>query len=351
MREHPGGLVCRSEDTIMNVSLGYQFSFDISGELFVSIWSVVRNPRTFLLVATLVGHVGRTFAQTSTPSVPNAPVQPVSSASPAGESVVNAQGESPVVESFVLPAEHHYWARFPAGSWREIQTTTETFDEAGAVVSRSVTTQQESLQSASDERYALDVQATVDLVGKRITGKWINRVLHTATDGAGQIVSTRRLEDESLTLANRTVNCQVWEVTYNDDARSLVDRIYYTPELFPYILRRETSGLSSAEDGSPPVEQVQRVVAIEMPYLVEGQVLRCTCLETTRRGEKGSSVRVALVSEQIPGGEVAVWSTDFDPQGQRSRWSSQELVNYGQTALSQSGETRRETRRARRQKR
>ena len=335
----------------MDIGFGNQFSFDIFGELFVSIWSAYRNPSAFLLPAILVGHVGTTIAQTSTTSVPSTPVQPVSSTNPADESVEQALDESPVPEPFVLPAQHHNWARFPAGSWREIQTTTETFDEVGAVVSRSVTTQQESLQSASDERYALDVQATVDLVGKRITGKWINRVLHTVTEGAGQIVSTRRVEDESLTLANRTVNCQVWEVTYNDDARSLVDRVYYSPEQFPYILRRKTSSESSTEDGSPPVEQLQSVVAIEMPYLVEGQVLRCTCLETTRRGEKGSSVRVALVSEQVPGGEVAVWSTDFDPQGQRSRWSSQELVDYGQTALAKPVEKRRETRRARRQNR
>ncbi len=313
--------------------------------------SAYRNPSAFLPLAIFACHVGTALAQTSAPSAPNAPVQPVSTTSPAGESVVQAQDESPVVESFVLPAEHNNWARFPAGSWREIQTTTETFDEAGAVVSRSVTTQQESLRSASDERYALDVQATVDLVGKRITGQWINRVLNTATDGAGQIVSTRRLEDESLSLANRTVNCQVWEVTYNDDARTLVDRICYAPEQFPYILRRETSAATGAEDGSPPVEQVQSVVAIEMPYLVEGQTLRCTCLETTRRGEKGGSVRVALVNDRVPGGEVAVWSTDFDPQGRRSRWSSQELVDYGQTGLAKPGETRRETRRARRQNR
>jgi hypothetical protein len=318
----------------------------------VSIWSVYCNPTAYLLLAILACHVGTTDAQTSTPLPPNASVQPVSSTNPAGESVVHAQDESPVAESFVLPAQHHCWARFPAGSWREIQTTTETFDEAGAVVSRSVTTQRESLQSASDQRYALDVQATVDLVGKRITGKQIGRVLNTATNGAGQIVSTHRLEDESLSFADRTMICQVWEVTYNDDARSMVDRIYYAPEQFPYILRRETSAVSSAEDGSPPVDQVQSVVAVEVPFLVEGQVLPCACLETTRRGEKGSSVRLVLVSEQIPGGEVAVWSTDFDTQGQRSRWSSQELVDYGQTkTLAKPAETRRETRRSRRQNR
>jgi len=317
----------------------------------VSCWSACRRPSALVVLAACVCPCATARAQLSSAPEPSTPVQPVSSASPADDAVVQAQDEALVAESFVLPAEQHAWARFPLGTWREISTTTETFDEAGALTSRSVTTQQESLQSASDQRYALDVQATVDLVGKRITGKWINRVLQNVTDASGPIVSSKRLADQSITLSNKTVDCQVWEVVYSDEARTLVDHIFYASEQYPYILRRETTAETSGADGQLPIEQVQSIVAIEMPYLLDGDVLPCTCLQTTRHTEKGSSVRVALVSEQIPGGEVAVWSTDFDPQGQRSRWSSQELVDYGQGALRKPGGTRRDTRRARRQNR
>lgn len=310
-----------------------------------------RNLCAILTTAAFVCQVASALGQIANSPSSNITVQPVSSASPVGGSVVQAEMEAPAVESFVLPAAHHCWARFPAGAWREIQTTTETFDGSGETVSRSVTTQQESLQSASDERYALDVQATVDLVGKRITGKWINRVLNAITDGTGQIVSSRRLEDATVTLVNQSLTCQVWEVTYSDDTRLLVDHLYYAPNVFPYVLRRETMAESSASDGTPPLEQVHSVVAVEIPYLVEGQLFRCTCLETTRHGEKGSSVRVSLVSEEVPGGEVAVWTTDFDPQGRRSRWSSQELLAYGTEPLPESQRSRRESRRARRQSR
>jgi hypothetical protein len=321
------------------------------GELFVSSWSARHKRSTLVVLATFVCQGAIARAQLSSAPEPSAPVQPVSSTGPSEDAVAQAQDEAPVEESFVLPAEQHAWARFPAGTWREIRTTTETFDEAGALASRSVTTQQESLQSVSDQRYALDVQATVDLVGKQITGKWINRVLHNVTDGPGPIISTRRLEDKSIRLANKAVNCQVWEVAYSDEARTLVDRIFYEPVQYPYILRRETSAGTGAPDGELPVQQVQSVEAVEMLYLVDGQALPCTCLKTTRRTEKGSSVQVALVTAEIPGGEAAVWSTDFDPQGQRSRWSFQELVDYGQEAPSTRGETRREMRRARRQNR
>jgi|GEM_PF-1746396 len=328
---------------INNILIGFP------GERIVSTFSAYRIRIAVVFAATLLYCRVATSAETSTPSPTGNPVQPVSSANPpASESPTSAQDETQAAERFVLPSKHHAWARFPVGAWRKIQITTETFDEAGAVVSRSITTQSENLQSVSLDRYALNVQATVDLVGKRIIGKWIIRVLHTATDGAGQVVETRRLEDQDLTLSNQTVACQVWDVQYRDDARTLVDRVFYAPEQFPYVLRREMAQVASPDSDPPSTEQVVNVVAIEIPYIIEDRILHCTCLQITRHGEKGSTVRIALVSELVPGGEVAVWTTDFDPQGRRSRWSSQKLVDSGQAPLEEPPTSRRELRRVRR---
>jgi hypothetical protein len=320
-----------------------------SGERIVSTLSAYRIRIAVVFAATLLCCRVATFAETSTPSPTGAPAETVTSANlPAAESPTPAQEETQAPERFVLPTEHHPWARFPVEAWRKIQITTETFDEVGAVVSRSVTTQEENLQSVSLDRYALNVQATVDLVGKQIVGKWIVRVLHTATDRAGRVVETRRLEDQDLTLTNRTVACQVWDVQYRDDARTLVDHVFYAPDQFPYVLRRETAQVASPDSDPPSTEQVVSVVAIDIPYPFGDRILHCTCLRTTRHGEKGSTVRIALVSDVVPGGEVAVWATDFDSQGKRSRWSSQELVDYGQTPLAEPPLSRRKLRRARR---
>ncbi len=311
----------------------------------MSTLSIFRIRIALVLAATLVGHNGAISEETATTASTDAPVQTVSSANPPA---APAENETEVVEHFVLPSEHHAWTRFPVGSWREIQITTETFDEAGVPVSRSVTTQAENLQSISEDRFALNVQATVDLVGKRISGKWLTRVLNTATDGAGQVVETRRLEDQELTLSNQTVVCQVWDIVYRDDARTMVDHVFYSPQQYPHVLRRETSEVASPDSDPPSTEQVVSIVAVEIPYIIGGEVVPCTSLRTTRRGEKGSTVRISLVSELVPGGEVAVWATDFDPQGRRSRWSSQELVGYGQTPLLEIPASRREQRRSRR---
>lgn len=325
------------------------FLFGIPGERIVSTLSAYRIRIAIVLATTLACFQGMASDETSTESPTISPVQTISSANPpAPESAAPAEEDVQAAKRFVLPAKHHAWARFPVGAWREIQTTTETFDEAGVAVSQSITMQVENLQSVSHDRYALNVQATVDLVGKRITGKWSTRVLNSVTDGAGQVVETRRLEDEELTLTNGTVACQVWDVLYRDDARTLVDHVFYSPQRHPHVLRRETTEVASPDSDPSPTEQVVSVVAIEIPYLVEGEILHCTCLQTTRQGDKGSTVRIALVSKLVPGGEVAVWATDFDHQGRRSRWSCQELVGYGLTPLPEPPTSRRELRRARR---
>jgi len=311
--------------------------------------SVIRIGILLSLAAILV-YCGMAAAEDTPTAQPSASaVQTVSSANPADvELPTPEQQEVEPAEPFLLPTEHHPWTRFPVGAWREVQITTETFDEAGLAVSKSITTQEEKLQSISDDRYALNVQATVDLVGKRITGKWISRVLYTATDGAGQVVESRRLEDQSLALTNGLVACQVWDVLYRDDARTLVDRLYYSPQQYPHVLRRETSEVASDENETSSTEQQVVIVAVDIPYVVDEETIRCTCLQTTRQGEKGSTVKISMVSELVPGGEVAVWATDFDPQGRRSRWSSQELVSFGQAPPVGPPPTRRELRRARR---
>ena len=247
------------------------------------------------------------------------------------ESPPKEKTKKPSPARLTFPPAHHRWARFQPGAWRELRITTETFDNEGKVVSRSVTTQQEILQGVNEEDYVFDVQATVDLSGKHIAGDWKSRVLQLVTDSAGQIVDTQQLDGASLSVDGRLVDCQVWKIRYREDARTLVDRIYYAPDLFPYILQRETSEAGEKASDQPPTERTEKVIALAVPYVVGGRLATCSCIQTIRGGAKGNTVRVAFESDEVPGGEVAAWSTDYDDQGRRIQWSVQELLSYGKT--------------------
>ncbi|NOZ40784.1 MAG: hypothetical protein GXP24_11235 [Planctomycetes bacterium] len=246
----------------------------------------------------------------------------------------------PAPEPFQLPAEQHLWARFQPGAWRDLQTVTETFDETGQVVSRNVTTRKEVLQAVAEGKYVLKIQATVDLSGKRIVGDWKNHTLHLATDGAGTITDSHRLEDQTLSLAGRTVECQVFELHYREGSRKLTDRIHYAPQRFPFVLHRETfpelvpaegSPKEAATDATAEAEQLIEVMAQTVPHQVGEQLLACSLLRAFRHRPKGDTLRLAYLNRTVPGGEVAVWTTDFDAQGQLVRWSVTTLLAYGET--------------------
>lgn len=261
--------------------------------------------------------------------------------------------------SFQLPAVQHPWARFQPGAWRELRIVSETFDDMDQVVSRSITTQKEVLQAVAEGKYVLSVQATVELGGKQIVGERKTRILHLETDGAGALVDSVRLEDQLVPLPGRVATCQVWEVRYHDGSRDLTDRIFYDAQRFPFVLKRETFANTSLNDrgvtnadlvtdapaGDIPnekatpnritdeIEQLTEVTAPSVSYPIGDQLLNCSCLRTIRFRTKGDALRVTFVSPTVPGGEVAILSTDFDTEGQRVRSSVAIIVGHGEAPL------------------
>ena len=291
------------------------------------------------------------MAQSENQTEEVANVQPVSASTgneaPLGLATQNAEIRlSP--NKFELPADKHSWARFSAGAWREISVTSDSPHEVADSTSRSVTTIVEKLQSHGGQQYSLEVQATVNLVGKQVVGPFVTRVLNWSTDQPGQTLETRRLDDHNLALALGSLKCEVWEIVYLQDERKLIDRIYYSPEQFPYVIRRETIAEASDPNEAAQLEVEGNVVALDVPYQVGQDIQQCTCFRTVRHSDKGNIVTVSLLSEAVPGGEVAVWTTEYGLQGAPTRWSNQVLVSYGLTPRVVKPLTRRELRRARR---
>ena len=247
------------------------------------------------------------------------------------QKLASSSSESPKssLEQFDYPANHHVWAKFPIGSWREVEITTETFDEAGALVGRSVTTQKEILKAMAEDSYVLEIQATVDVSGKQIVGPVNTRILRLLTDQSGSIFSTTRLEDEKILVDDQPLDCQVWDVFYDEEARNLRDRVYYSPEQFPHVIRRETFEVSEEHPDDTPAADITSVIARHLPQSFDDHILPCVCIKTTRDREKGSMQVLTMISPGIPGGEVQSWSTDFSAEARPNRWSVLKLLNYG----------------------
>ena len=278
---------------------------------------------------------------TSTTNAKTGDARPVSESSAGGEEAT-AEGakQQQTPARFVLPAEQHAWANFQPGAWREVRITTETFNSRGKVINRSVTTQKEILKAKSEETYSLDLQATVDLIGKRIVGDWKQRVLKLATNRAGEITGMQKKENQIISYEGEEVECEIWELRYLDDSRQMVDRIVYSPQRYPFVIRRDSKEIQDDSQAQPVEEQVE-VIASTIPFVIEGKMTMCCSQRTTRRRAKGNSLRVTFLAPTVPGGEVAAWSSDFDSQRQLTRWSTFELISYGLAISPQLDEERR----------
>lgn len=250
---------------------------------------------------------------------------------------VSASSTAPEsITPWVLPREFHPWARFEPGSWREIEITTETFDEQGKVFGRSITTQKEILKSVADDSYVIEVQATVDVAGKRIAGPWNTRVLRLNTDRFGAVIASSRKRDVSLPVSVDLVPCQVVEVEYSDESRSMCDRIHISAESFPYVLQRETFDRAEKIPIENSAEDVLITTARSVPFDWEGRIIECATQQMIRRRPKGESQTLTLLAREIPGGEIRAHTTDFDSSGRRIRWSVQKLLAYGITHTNSS---------------
>lgn len=311
------------------------------------------------LLALIPCGLSQQLAAQPTPEPPSAttvtdPMQesvPATGTQSADSSAAQQAPEPPTAVPFQLPREHHPWARFEPGAWREIRITTEAFDPDGKVLSRSVTTQQEVLESVTTDSYVLKLQATVELVGKRIEGAWQTRVLQLATDGEGQISSSLVRDATTLQIGGQSIDCQVCEIRYREDAEDLIDRIYYSPEHFPHVVQRESALADEGESTETPFSQKLTIAALDVPVPLGDRFTSGCWAKTVRRGVKGTSVRVAVLSETVPGGELSAWSTETDDQQVRVKWTTLELIDSGSEPRVSDPQTRRRLLRSRKNRR
>lgn len=280
-------------------------------------------------------------------------------ASPAPASVLAAPGmlpgpaelrKDPPTE-FRIPAPLHPWLRFRPGAWRRYTITTESFDDAGKATSQSTTTQDEVLAKVDVRRFGLRRRATVRTLGRSLEGQWIEAAYWAELDGPGEIVACERLPNETVILSCRPVACSVWRIEYDLEGRRLSDRVWFSAEQFPYVLKRQRTTASSSGAASDEVETVE-AFADGLPHRVAGKTLRCAYVRTVRQGPKGRTVEASLVSAEAPGGKVAAWSTDWDANNRRISSTVMSTVEYGVAAPEDDAEEESPNRRAlRRQQR
>jgi hypothetical protein len=229
---------------------------------------------------------------------------------------------------------HHPWGSFDVGAWRSSRITSESFDASGALVGRSVTARTERLVRKGAETVTLAYETVVEVSGKRLPGPHQEVTTDLWTDEAvpddSPAAQGQRLPDAVISLRKRPIECQVWAFTTPLDRGERLHTVWYAPAEVPSVLRHEQVDLI---DGGEASRERRSVTRRRVATPLAGGIVEAYFVSIDRELAGGGRIEAyGAHVPGVPGGVLNEGVTEFDAAGQRVRWTTTELVNWGATA-------------------
>ena len=226
-----------------------------------------------------------------------------------------------------ISRRHHPWLKFHRGSWKQVRTTTESFDSEGRLVSTNTTESKTTLEKIAPDAITLRVE-----VSYAVGGKWFNSepqfVKQTFSgEAAGQAVEVKTLPPELLEFDSRKISCRSQQIEFPDGKNRRITLVQYSDRDPPYIFRTKTTTKDSA--GNLLNESTEsEVVALDMPYIVLGESKSASYVKITHATESGITTTLSVNVADIPGEEVAANSKKIDRDGRVIKKSTTQLLAY-----------------------
>jgi hypothetical protein len=226
-----------------------------------------------------------------------------------------------------IPRQHHAWARFAPGSWKLVRIVTENFDAKGNVTGASVTETRTTLKEAGMDGFTLLIESTVELDGKRIVSE-PQRVTQQYNGAlAGQTARSRLWGEEPVIINGASYPCRVHQHEIVAAGHKSVTRTHYSAEVAPYILRRETTTIDTANNTAPS-RVVVEVKELNVSHPFDGQTLPAARMRVQQTHSKGKETTEALSSVRVPGGVIWHDSTLVDKEDVKLSHSKLELIGF-----------------------
>ncbi len=227
-----------------------------------------------------------------------------------------------------LCRQHHPWAEFEPGAWKQVRIFTETLDENGQVTGTSTTDMRTTLLQMDEQGITLEVATTVEVAGKRFEaepqtldqGYWGE--LETQTLRPGKVTSAQ------ITVGEQSLPCQIQEFELIGSNTRTATKVHYSEAVRPHVLRRES--VTTSLDGEQKLgETTSEVLALDLPFRVLSEIQPTAHVRSVNRHPKGTVFTLAVTSAKVPGGVVSHWSKEVDRTGRIVRRSTLELQDYG----------------------
>ena len=227
-----------------------------------------------------------------------------------------------------IERKHHPWGRCPTGAWKIVRVITETLDEQGTITSRNITETKTTLAAVNDDGVTLEVRTIVELAGRRFESE--SQIVKQGFHGelAGHDLKIKDCGPGSVTIEERAIPCQVFEMDSTAGNAKTSTRIYFSDTLSPYVLKRQST-TTDLPGKTTLNETTVEVVALNMPCEIVSDVRCGTQVKTIHKHPNGSISTLAFLSPDVPGGVVCHQSKETDKNGRVIRNSMLKVVSYG----------------------
>jgi hypothetical protein len=227
-----------------------------------------------------------------------------------------------------ISARLHPWGRFEPGAWKLVRVVTETLDEHGQAVSMNTADTKTTLLDVDDGGVTLEIETCMEVAGKRFQAEpqTVKQGFHGEL--AGPNVTLQQSSDGEVAIEDRRHACQVQPLEIVGPSEKTNVRLYYSPTLWPYVLKREST--TRDPDGKNVMSQTNvEVTALEMPVPVQEGIQSGAYVRTVYRNAKGTVTTLAVVLPDVPGGVVTHSQKEVDASGRVVRRSTLKLLDYG----------------------
>ena len=222
--------------------------------------------------------------------------------------------------------EQHAWGKFPIGSWKTVQVITESLDVHGNVTNITSTQTRTTLVETNEDTYTLRVDVTVEVSGKRFPtqtqivkqGYW--------GESAGQPTTVKSAGASEVVINGRRVPTELQQITIASDEVDVESKVHYSADTPPYQLSRETTTTHRADSKSSAT--TVETVALELPHKVLGEMKTAAVVKTVRKHGKGTGVTIEVHCDDVPGGVVSHAAAEHTLEGEVSRRSTLQIMDY-----------------------
>lgn len=244
--------------------------------------------------------------------------------------IAAAQEDKPRLPDEPMGIEDGSWARFGVGSWKLVRISKEVFAPDGKLESMTTQEGKTTLVAVDGDRFTLQEEVTLEVAGKRFKSatRTIQRGLNNETEG--QTVTSKLLHKENVVICQREYPSQIHEITISDDKSKCVSKLFYSPDVEPFVLKRETT--CTNQTGKTTNQASVEVLALDMPHRVLTELKPSAHIKTVhvQFHDQGNVTTVTLEVSctQVPGHIVSHSAKIVGPEGRLRERSTLELLDY-----------------------